>query len=62
MSRAQCAHTSSNDGYHNAGTSGRIYTELYTSANCVVWEGIVSERGIVFLEMARSITGDIRNG
>ena len=30
MSRAQCAHTSSNDGYHNAGTSGRIvYGTVY---------------------------------
>ena len=41
-----------------------LYIELYTAANYVVWERIVSEGGGgIFLDKARCITGDhLRNG
>ena len=36
MSRAQCAHTSSNDGYHNAGTSGIIISPKFEISG-ILW-------------------------
>ena len=51
-----------NNTIYNDGTSDMIVYGMYTSANYVVWERIVSEAGGgVFLDMAKYITGALRH-
>ena len=53
--------SSSNDGYHNAGTIGRIaYGIVCICKLCNL--GANSTRRGIFLDVVRCITGDLRNG